>query len=587
MKNEIMEIFHIKILENILYIKNSRYNKMVLKDSDLSSPEKQMHMSFKQEKNRLNFLKIVFYVLFILCLALSLFSWHTWKQTDSKTLLAIMACCILTKIGSILGIVGSFSSIQDLKHQKDISSEVKTGPGHHILVVSFYFLILVLIAFVIFGTRALFYSDRAIAYLDAKFNSDSEEWFLRYGDLSLEDMENWSLLMTNVVGYTCYIIVFLILLITYLLMGIALKYGIISSVLSLINLGLLVLTWGIVYLIIYADVFRQQMDFYIPISLIISAIALAVALCIVSVLGYIIAVTEKASYIKSYIILCLIACSIAGMSTFLSTSVSRNFVTSLGYQCYDFMAMVDEQYINNLGCGEKYVNISTSQEFGCSKGQQRYIWEHRGDYGCLNSLCCEIFITDSKAKFDYLGICSASCIIVIFISVWCSLNFYYKEDCEVVENQSKGHMKILIALLLVSVVWVYFISFHLPPVPATVPYKKAGVIVTNGAFVDPRLMHEGFCLVLDPLDIQVEKCDDCTKSEYSLTAEGKSLLRMDSYDSQNSNENSFTFTDQDFDKIREVYNKLKLCPPCENAKFALNLNRTNFLKSGETEEIAM
>jgi hypothetical protein len=171
--------------------------------------------------------------------------------------------------------------------------------------------------------------------------------------------------------------------------------------------------------------------------------------------------------------------------------------------------------------------------------------------------------------------------------VWCSLNFYYKEDCEVVENQSKGHMKILIALLLVSVAWVYFISFHLPPVPATVPYKKAGVVVTNGAFVDPRLMHEGFCLVLDPLDIQVEKCDECTKSEYSLTGEGKTILRTDSYDSQNTNENSFIFTDQDFDKIREVYNKLKLCPPCENAKFALNLNRTNFLKSGETEEITM
>ena len=54
-------------------------------------------------------------------------------------------------------------------------------------------------------------------------------------------MEKWALMMTNVVGYTCYIIVFLILFITYLLLAIAMTYGIINSITSLISLGILIL----------------------------------------------------------------------------------------------------------------------------------------------------------------------------------------------------------------------------------------------------------------------------------------------------------------------------------------------------------
>ena len=142
---------------------------------DSPIPEKRLSLSIIQEKNRLNVLKIAFFVLFIISLALSLFSWHTWKQTDSKTLMAIICACLLTNMGCLLGIVGSFKSIQDLRYKNLDTNSVRIASGHQILIFAFYFLIMVLLAFIIFGTRALFYYERSITYLDAKFYSSYSE----------------------------------------------------------------------------------------------------------------------------------------------------------------------------------------------------------------------------------------------------------------------------------------------------------------------------------------------------------------------------------------------------------------------------
>ena len=99
-----------------------------------------------------------------------------------------------------------------------------------------------MIAFIIFGTRALFYSERSITYLEAKFNSEHDEWLLRFKDKSLEEIQKSALLMTNTVGYICYIIVFIILIITYILLAITMTYGLINSITTLINLGILMLS---------------------------------------------------------------------------------------------------------------------------------------------------------------------------------------------------------------------------------------------------------------------------------------------------------------------------------------------------------
>lgn len=536
-------------------------------------------LSPKIEKKYLNILKINFYVLFILCLALSLYSWHTWKQTDSKTLLAIVVSCVLTKIGCILGLLGSFKTIQDIKFTKLNKIRHSDAWGYQILIVALYFLILVTILFTIFGTRALFYSDRSIAYLNAKFYSDAEEWSARYGERTIEDIETWAMTMTNIVGYTCYIIVFIILIIIHLLMSIALKYEIINSVFSLVSLGILLLSGAIVYILVYAVRFKQLMDFSIPILMIFFNVLLAFCLLLTSVYGYVIAVADKVKHLKYYVALCCFTACVALLSSKYSIGVSRALVTQLGPNCFDFMSMVDQDYINTLGCGVKYLNVTDSSQLTCNKIQQRYIWEDKGNYGCLNPLCCEILITDSKAKFDYLTICSAGSILILTVALWTSFYLYHKPQIKFF-NTSQQHTKILIALIVFSIIWVYLISFKIPPVPETVPYKYTAVRVINSGVVDNRLLSHSFCLFIESIDAP-EKCEDCVKAEYTLSVSGKKGIYYNEQESEINNE--FIFKSQDLEKIKDTISKLKLCPSSINDQWEILIEKTDYSKSGETK----
>lgn len=548
-----------------------------MEDNSAYQDEESILSPYK-EKKYLNILKINFYVLFILCFALSLFSWNTWKQTDSKTLLAIVISCILTKIGCILGLLGSFKTIQDIKLTKLNKIRHSDAWGYQILIVALYFLILVIILFIVFGTRALFYSDRSIAYLNAKYSSDTEEWLARYGQKTLEEMENWALIMTNVVGYTCYIIVFFILIIIHLLMSIALKYEIINSVLSLVSLGILVLSGAVVYILVYAVRFKQLMDFSIPIMMIVSNVLLAFCLLLTSVYGYIVAVTDKLKYLKFYVVVCVITACVALLSSKYSIGVSRSLVTQLGPNCFDFMSMVDQDYINTLGCGVKYLNVTDSSQLTCSKNQQRYIWEAKGNYGCLNPLCCKILITDSKAKFDYLAICSASSILILMVALWTSFYLYHKPQIKFF-NTSQQHAKILIALVIFSAIWVYLISFKIPPVPATVPYKRASIRVNNAGLLSSHLLSTNFCISIENIDYP-EKCEDCSKVDYTLTITGKGIVCNDP-DSQS--EEKVVYKSQEIEKIKENISKIKLCPSGVLDKWDLSIEKSEFTKSGENK----
>lgn len=545
---------------------------------NLPSLQRQMSLSTHQETNRLNILKTAFYVLLLLCLALSLFSWHTWKHTDSKTLLAILVSCLITKIGSLLGIIGSFKSIQDLRYSDLSLNSVRISTGHQILMIAFYFLIMMLMAFIIFGTRALFYSDRSIAYLEARYNSDFHEWEMRYGESSLESMEKWALLMTNVAGYTCYIIVGFIVLIIYLLLAITMTYGIVNSIISLISLGILVLGWSIVYMLIYAVMFRQQMGFDISITMLAVTVLLALSLGIIAVFGYVLALSDNKNYLKPYFFLCVVGIFLSIFSFSESVAVSRSLVTQLGEECYDFMSMVDQKYINSLGCGEKYLNVTNTDLLSCEKNRQRYIWEERGSYGCLNTLCCQVLITDSKAKFDYLAICSMCAVVMVLISLWTCYYFYYKE----VDEPAPQDKRILVALVGLSLLWVYLITFHLPPVPETVPYMNAAAIVSGATVVDQRLLHAGYCISLDSLDFVSEKCEDCSKVEYFLAIQGGKVLKPD-----NTTANEYMTMENDLEKIKFDLNKAKLCPICGNEIWTIEIQRLDYIKDENTTKSVM
>jgi hypothetical protein len=537
-------------------------------ENDPDNHEESKILPSKQEKRRLNLLKITFYVLLILCLALSLYSWHTWKQTDSKTLLALVFSSLLTMIGCLIGLLGSFKAIQDLKTSSSHSF------GYQILILSLYFLILVMVFFLIFGSRALFYSDRSVAYLNAKFKSDPVEWQVRYGSKSIEEVEFWVLIMTNLVGYTSYIVVLFIVVIIQMLMGIALKYEIINSVLSLVSLAVLILSGAVVYILVYAVRFKQLMDFHISNFMIASNVLLALFLLFTSVVGYVFAVTDKMKIMKFFIFFCLVSATLALFSTQKSIQVSRDLAEQLAGNCFDFMAVVHEDYVATLGCGSKYLNFT--DDGVCLKAQQRYVWEGNGKYGCLNPLCCEILITDSKAKFDYLAICSAASVALLVIALITCFYMYYKPKGRIFHT-AQQHGKILVALLVVSGLWVYLICFKIPPVPATVPYKNPGVRVAGSSLIDPRLLYPGYCLTIDNFDPLLEKCEDCSKSDYSLNLQGKGIYF------ENIEDNSPDFKTTDSEKAKDWLSKLKLCPDLHNQSWRLQVNRSDFSKSGETQ----
>lgn len=538
----------------------------------------------KQEKKRLNILKIAFYVLLILCLALSLYAWHTWKQSDSRTLLAIVFSCLVTKIGCVIGLLGSFKTIQDLKAVSLKKISYADTWGHQILIVALYFLILVMTLFIVFGSRALFYSDRSVAYLNAKFRSDHEEWRLRYGDKSIEEVEFWVLIMTNVVGYTSYIIVLFILVIIQMLMGIAVKYEIINSVMSLVSLAILFISGAVVYILVYAVRFKQMMDFHISSLLIVSNVALAFFLLLTAVYGFAVAVADKAKYLRAYVGLCVLTASLGLVASKFSIGVSRDLATQLGSNCFDFMAMVHEDYITTLGCGNKYLNYSDHYLNHCDRSQHRYVWEEKGKYACLNPLCCQILITDSKAKFDYLAICSAGSIALVLLALMTSFYVYIKPKIKYF-NTPQQHGKILSALFFFSVLWIYLISFKIPPVPATVPYKNPAVKVSNSGIIDPRLVYPGYCLIIDSYELNTDKCEDCLRSEYVGKVLGKGILFIDSPEEKSSSEASFKT--QDPEKLKDWVSKLRLCPENYDQKWQLVLEKNDFSKSGESSLAAL
>ena len=119
--------------------------------------------------------------------------------------------------------------------------------------------------------------------------------------------------------------------------------------------------------------FRSQMEFYIPNSLIIFIILLVTVLSLVSVLGYVIACTEHIKYLKIYVFVCVVGSLLALCCTYESVGVSHSFSIKLEKQCYDYMSMVDEKYVNTLGCGGKYYNVTNNDELSCDKDQQRYV----------------------------------------------------------------------------------------------------------------------------------------------------------------------------------------------------------------------
>ncbi|CAG9309904.1 unnamed protein product [Blepharisma stoltei] len=161
----------------------------------------------------LNILKICFFLLIGILFSLAVFSWYTWKHTNSKVMIGIMGTSLVAIVGCILGIIGSFKSIQE--HHQIYAANIRREYGHDIMMISLYFLVADFILFSVLGTFALLSTQQSLDFLQNLYDNDKEGWKLMYGDKEIDEVKEWAILMIHIVSYTCYIIVVLIVLISF------------------------------------------------------------------------------------------------------------------------------------------------------------------------------------------------------------------------------------------------------------------------------------------------------------------------------------------------------------------------------------
>ena len=123
--------------------------------------------------------------------------------------------------------------------------------------------------------------------------------------------------------------------------------------------------------------------------------------------------------------------------------------------------------------------------------------------------------------------------------------------------------------------------------PATVPYKNAEITVNGASLVDQRLLHAGYCVLIDPIEVTQEKCGNCVKAEYKISITGGLALRNDELDIKNDSFDGFSVTDSDLEKIKEIGSKAKLCPGCGNETWTITINKTEYFSSEDPKTFTM
>jgi len=520
-----------------------------------------------QEENDLNILKIAFFLLIVICFTLGFFAYYTWKETGTQALLAVIATCLVTMVGSLLGIIGSFKSIAELKFRHLIIARERPAYGHDILISAFYFLIVVFTCFLVFGSRALFFYDHPMSYLEALYNSPSGAWAEKYGEKSLEEVEEWAILMTSLVGYLCYLTAVIITVITYLMFVLSTNYEAIHSILEVINLGVMVLAMGVIYTASYCLNYRREMGLkeIVPYTISVSSLLLGLFMVCICALGYVMARKEKLKLMKYYIagnLLLILSCSLVFC---FSLRKAEEFKENLIENCFDFMALVGEDFVATLGCEPKYILSSSSEDFlNCDKTQLRYIWENSNwdsRYGCLNPMCCETLVTEAKTKFDYLSICAISTVFLSGIALW-GCYFFHKKLNRLGVTPPQLHRadhKILLFMILLPVGLALCLQFLLPGAPSIPPYLEPKVKVDKATFVDQRLMSSGFCYSGAELGFEGALCDSC---ELHADVSGFNGVVESSSESVSAAGNGYSFVTKDYKKLNEVVKNSKLCPSC-------------------------
>lgn len=536
--------------------------------------------TIKEEEN-LNFLKTLYFVMGVISIFLALFSHYTWTHTTSYSILILFLASILSKISAILGVVGCFREIKDLKYKDLIASGEKESLGKKYLMISFYLMLVCIIFLLVFGTHALFYSERSQAYLEAYYYSDPAGFEAYYGN-SLENIEKWGILLITISGYTAYIIIIVMLFITYFAYVLSALYNSIETMFEILNLNIMNLGLAMVYITVYCIEYNTQIKFQAntPKNIQYAVIVVGCMLCAVCILGFWVLGNQSNKTLKAYLVVnffMIVACALCSTVSVRSSSL---FKEGLSEKCFDFMAIVSAEYISELGCAKKYLNTTSVQENQCAKGQNRYIWENTEEieenYGCLNSYCCDVLIADAKTKLDYLGICSAGCIFLIGMSLWACYYLFKKINASDSAHRHNPNLKIWVWGVLSPCITIVGILYFIPQAPYLPPYIDADVVVGSATLVDSRLLSDSWCYTDVRLDLHDSGCDQCAKSEYFadvLGTNGCSDLDLVS---------SYSLPD-----LLAQVSRLKLCPVCSGSPYQwiITVYRRDYWSNSTTETV--
>ena len=185
---------------------------------------------------------------------------------------------------------------------------------------------------------------------------------------------------------------------------------------------------------------------------------------------------------------------ICALCSTISVKSAHMFREGLSEKCFEFMAIVNSDYLSDLGCANKYLNTTNYEDNQCVKGQNRYIWENNNDiqesYGCLNSYCCDVLVTDAKTKFDYLGICSGAAIFLICISLWACYFLWKKIMYPDLAHRHVIDKKIIACAILSPILTIISILYFIPAAPYLPPFLEGNALVSSATVINPKLFSE-------------------------------------------------------------------------------------------------
>jgi len=543
-------------------------------------------MTLHQEEVRLNILKILYFFLILSSLALEVFVCITWAQTDSYLLLALAGTTSMTIIGSVLGLVGSFVAIGELKARSQSPAPLRSNtPGQNLLIFSFYFLLYIFSSYLVFGSGALFFQDQSLTFLEAK-HSDEAAWASNFSSKGLDEVLDFTSLMITIAGYSCFITNVIIGVSIYYIFVLSSVWEVIHKVLMVICIVLLFLGLGILYLAGVGELMIKYLDFeeIVPGWVSLAAILVGALICFSAYQGYIMAHGEKTPAVRCFIVIqLLVLCSslIFGIGALMSAT---HFREKLNTSCYDTLSLIDRDYTPVLGCDQKYREVArTEAQLTCSKEQVRAIWETELDsqgvlYGCLNSQCCGSLVASAKSVFDYMGIQALAAVVIVSVALW-GISYLLEKlkKFGVSQNHDKDY-RFLLSMILFSVSFALILYTNLRLHPRQPPHKDALLVVSNGGVVDQRWLQASECyrgLQLPAIGDLSLKCPSCdpSKTFVTISTTGGQVYKPEKASVENleTRVDYWQFASGKENNIAKAIAELTVCPYCPGGSLQLEV----------------